>query len=167
VGEAVVNRALQKLLAQFAFKSAPYPSSTDFLRFLRAEAGTQHEAFISDLFERITLYDLKASAPRVVKRADGRFDVRFTVEATKQYADGKGKETEAALDESFDVGAFTAEPGKRGYRAQSMLLVERRRLRSGKQEVSFVTDQAPTFVGIDPFNVRIDRNSNDNLVKVD
>ena len=167
VGEAVVNRALQKLLAQFAFKPAPYPSSTDFLRLLRAEAGAQHEAFISDLFERITLYDLKASAPRVVKRADGRFDVRFTVEATKQYADGKGKEAEAALDESFDVGAFTAEPGKKGYRPQSMLLVERRRLHSGKQEVSFVTDQAPTFVGIDPFNVRIDRNSNDNLVKVD
>jgi aminopeptidase N len=167
VGEAVVNRALQKLLAQFAFKPAPYPSSTDFLRILRAEAGAQHESFISDLFEKITLYDLKASAARAVKRADGRFDVSFTVEATKQYADGKGREAEAPMNESFDVGAFTAEPGKKGYRPQSILLVERRNLRSGKQTVTFVTDQAPTVVGVDPFNVRMDRNSNDNLVRVD
>ena len=94
------------------------------------------------------------------------FQEHAFVEATKHYADGRGKEAEAALDESFDVGAFTAEPGKKGYQPQSMLLLERRRLRSGKQEVSFVTDRAPTFVGIDPFNVRIDRNSNDNLVGV-
>jgi hypothetical protein len=29
-----------------------------------------------------------------------------------------------------------------------------------------VTDKAPAFVGVDPFNMRIDRNSNDNVVKV-
>ncbi len=60
VGEEVVDRALQKLLAQYAFKAAPYPSSTDFLRLLRAEAGPQHQQLITDLFEKITLYDMKA-----------------------------------------------------------------------------------------------------------
>ncbi|MFO0113621.1 MAG: M1 family aminopeptidase [Betaproteobacteria bacterium] len=55
VGEAVVNRALQKFLAEFAFKPAPYPSTTDFIRLLRAEAGPQHDQLITDLFEMITL----------------------------------------------------------------------------------------------------------------
>ena len=167
VGEAVVNRALQRLIKEFAFKPAPYPSSTDFLRLLRQEAGPAHEDFISDLFEKITLYDLKAVEARSVKRPDGRFDVSFTLEAKKFHADGKGVETEAPLAETFEIGAFTAEPGKKGYRADAVIAVERRALVSGRQEIRLVLDREPVFLGVDPFNGRIDRNSNDNLVKVE
>jgi hypothetical protein len=101
----------------------------------------------------------------VQARADGKFDVRFTVQASKFYADGKGKETEAALNERFEIGAFSAEPAKKGYGPQAVLALQRVALHSGSQEVHLVTDKAPAFVGVDPFNVRIDRNSNDNLVK--
>ena len=45
--------------------------------------------------------------------------------------------------------------------------MERRALRSGKQSIALVLDRAPKFVGVDPYNMRIDRNSDDNLVKVD
>jgi len=167
VGEARVNRALQRLIERYAFKAAPYPSSEDFLSLLREEAGPQHAPLIADLFERITLYDLKATDAKASKRPDGRFDLRFTVEAKKLYADGKGKETESALDEGFDIGVFTDEPGKKGYSRASVLLMERRALRSGKQRITLVLDRAPKFVGVDPYNMRIDRNSDDNLVKVD
>jgi aminopeptidase N len=67
VGEDVVNRALSKLLAEYAFKPAPYPSSADFIRLLRAEAGPQHDALITDLFEKITLYDMKATDAKAKK----------------------------------------------------------------------------------------------------
>lgn len=166
-GEEVVNRALQKLLAEFAFKAAPYPSSTDFIRLLRAEAGPQHELLITDLFENITLYDMKATDATAAKRADGKFDVSFTVDGKKLYADGKGKEAEAALDEPFDIGVFTDEPGKKGYTRESVLLLERRNMKSGKQVISLVVDALPKFVGVDPYNKRIDRNSDDNLTKVE
>ena len=167
VGEGRVNRALQRLIERYAFKAAPYPSSEDFLSLLREEAGPQHAPLIADLFERITLYDLKATDAKASKRPDGRFDLRFTVEAKKLYADGRGKETESALDEGFDIGVFTDEPGKKGYSRASVLLMERRALRSGKQSIALVLDRAPKFVGVDPYNMRIDRNSDDNLVKVD
>ena len=167
VGEDVVNRALQKLLAEFAFKAAPYPSSTDFIRLLRAEAGPQHDELITDLFEKITLYDMKATEAKAKKRADGKYDVSFTVEGKKMVADGKGKETEAVLDEPFDIGVFTDEPGKKGYKRESVLLMERRVMKSGKQVISLVVDKPPKFVGVDPYNKRIDRNSDDNLTKVE
>jgi aminopeptidase N len=167
VGEAVVNRALQKFLAEFAFKPAPYPSTTDFIRLLRAEAGPQHDQLITDLFELITLYDMKATDAKAKKRADGKYEVRFSVEGKKLYADGNGKETEAALDEAFDVGAFTEEPGKKGYKRESVLLMDRRVMKTGKQVVTLVTDKLPKFVGVDPYNKRIDRNSDDNFAKVE
>jgi len=166
LGEEVLNRALQKLLAQYAFKAAPYPASSDFLRLLRAEAGPQHEQLIADLFEHITLYDLKANDAKARKRADGRYEVTFSVEAKKLYADGKGRETEAPLDEGFEIGVFSAEPGKPGFKKSAVLLLERRALKSGKQLFSLVVDQEPKWVGVDPYNMRIDRNSDDNLSKV-
>lgn len=166
VGEDVVNSALKKLLAEFAFKSAPYPSSTDFLRLLRVEAGPQHEQLIVDLFEKITLYDLKAKDAKVTKRSDGRFDVTVTIDAKKLYADSKGKETESPLSEGFDVGVFQVEPGKKGYTRESVLLMQRMALKSGEQTLQFTVDKEPQFVGVDPYNMRIDRNSNDNLSKV-
>jgi EAL domain-containing protein (putative c-di-GMP-specific phosphodiesterase class I) len=78
----------------------------------------------------------------------------------------EGVETEAPLAETFEIGAFTVEPGKKGYRADAVIALERRALVSGRQEIRLVLDREPRFIGVDPFNGRIDRNSNDNLVKV-
>ena len=166
VGEDKVNRAMARLLRQYAFKDAPYPNTLDFLRLLRAEAGPEHDALITDLFEKITLLDVKATNAKSAKRADGKFEVSFEVEARKLYADGKGKETEAPLDEPFDIGVFSAEPGRPGYTAASVLSFARQRIRTGKQTVTVLVDKPPVFVGVDPFNKRIDRNSEDNLAKV-
>ncbi len=166
VGEEKVNRALAELLKQYAFKAAPYPNSTDFLRILRQVAGPEHDALITDLFEKITLLDVKARDAQVTQRPDGKFDVSFTVEAKKFYADGKGKETEAPLDEPFDIGVFSAEPGKPGYSAKSVLFMQRQRIKTGSQRITVTVDQAPTLVGVDPYNKRIDRNSDDNLSRV-
>jgi hypothetical protein len=47
---------------------------------------------------------MKASDAKAKKTADGKYEVTFTVEGKKLYADGKGKETEAPLDEPFDIG---------------------------------------------------------------
>ena len=38
--------------------------------------------------------------------------------------------------------------------------------RSGAQEITVTVDRKPAFVGVDPYNKRIDRNSDDNLSAV-
>ena len=43
----------------------------------------------------------------------------------------------------------------------------RQRTKSGKQVITVVVDQAPKFVGVDPYNKRIDRNSGDNLPRAE
>ena len=68
IGEPKVNGALAALLQQYAFKAAPYPNTRDFLRLLRAEAGPQYDALITDLFERITLVDAQATAATASQR---------------------------------------------------------------------------------------------------
>ncbi|MEN9733131.1 MAG: hypothetical protein RLZ45_1126 [Verrucomicrobiota bacterium] len=166
LGEDTVNRSLRRLLKAFAFKSAPYPDALDFLRILREEAGPAHDGLITDLFERITLYDLNATSARATKRLDGRYDLVLTVEARKLYADGQGEEKEAPLEEPFEIGAFRIRPGEKGFVRDSVLSLERRPLKSGIQEIRWIADEAPAFVGVDPFHYRIDRNTRDNLKEV-
>jgi aminopeptidase N len=170
IGEAKVNAALRRLLAQYAFKGAPYPRSQDLVDALRAEAGADPAAqqLITDLFERITLYDLKTRAAVVKKRADGRYDVLLTIDAKKAYADGKGQETPVAIPagEVFDVGVFDAEPGKPGFGRKNVLAFRTTTLKSGAQTITLTVDRPPKFAGVDPYNKQIDRNSDDNAIKV-
>jgi len=167
LGEDAVNRALRNLLARYKFKGAPYPRSLDLIEALRAEARTTEEqALITDLFERVTLYDLKVTQPTATRRPDGMWDVTVPIEAKKVYADGKGAETETPLAERIEVGLFTAEPGRDAFDKSNVVLMERHPIRSGSQVLRFVTGKRPTYAGIDPYNFYIDRNSADNVLPV-
>ncbi len=166
VGENVVNRALRQLLANYAFKPAPYPSSTDFIRYLRAAAGPKYNQLITDLFQKITIYDLRARSATWKKRKDGKFDITLTVEAHKFYADGKGKETQTPMQEDVPVGAFTIRPDAAGFGSKSVLAWQIVPIHTGTQIVHLVTDKVPAFAGIDPYVEWIDRNPDNNLIAV-
>jgi aminopeptidase N len=166
LGEDKVNHALRLLLTRYAFKGAPYPQSRELVQLFRDEARPDQQQLITDLFEKITLYDLKARDSKVVKRPDGRYDVTLNFEAKKLYADGHGKETAAPMKEWVDVGLFTREPGKEGYKPEDMLLMKRIAVHSGAQSVTLTVDKAPSLAGIDPYNKLIDRNSDDNITAV-
>lgn len=82
------------------------------------------------------------------KRTDGQWDVTVDVDARKLYADGEGRETEATLDEPFDLGVFTAEPGRKDFDDGDVLLFEWHPIRSGRQPLRVTVE--PMFVGVDP-----------------
>ena len=51
-------------------------------------------------------------------------------------------------------------------RAERALLLEKRRISSGETTVEVVVDERPVRAGIDPYNKLIDRESNDNVIRV-
>ncbi|HEY0160395.1 MAG TPA: M1 family aminopeptidase [Thermoanaerobaculia bacterium] len=167
LGDDAVNRALRNMLARYKFKPAPYPRTLDFIAALRAEAKTAEEQnLITDLFERVTLYDLKVTEPTATPRADGRWDVTVPIEAKKFYVTGEAVETETPLDERIEIGLFTAEPGAGIFDKSHVLLMERHPIRSGKQVLQFISERKPLYAGVDPYNFYIDRVSWDNVGEV-
>jgi ABC-type transport system involved in multi-copper enzyme maturation permease subunit len=167
MGEEAVNRALRRFVGRYRFAGAPWPRSLDLVALLREEARTaEQQSLITDLLERITLYDLKVEAPSAVLRADGRWDVTVPVEARKFHAEGKGSEREARLAETIEIGLFAAEPGTGGFGRPNLIRMERRPVRSGRQVLRFVAERKPGFAGIDPYNLYIDRARSDNVAPV-
>ena len=166
IGEDAVNRALRSLLAKYAFKGPPYPTSLDLVAALRAQAPADKQALITDLFEKITLYDLKALHAASRRRPDGRYDVDLTVSAGKVYADGQGRQTSAPMNETIDIGLFTADPTQPGFSPSKVVQMVRMPIASGTHILHLIAAKPPKFAGIDPYNKLIDRNADDNVVAV-
>ena len=129
-------------------------------------APPDKQALITDLFEKIALYDIKTTRAVAARRPDGRYDVTLTVSAKKLYADGAGKETEAPMADTLDVGLFTSDPAKPGFDASKVIEIQRLPIRSGVQTLHLVAAKAPRFAGADPYDKLIDRDADDNVVKV-
>jgi ABC-type transport system involved in multi-copper enzyme maturation permease subunit len=159
IGKDKVNQALRNFLRAYSFQTSPCPTSRDLVNALRAEAGPEYQQLITDLFERIVLYDLQvdtASAHQV----DGGYEVTIEVTARQFEADGRGKETEEPLDTWFDVAVFaeTDEP----LEGVTPLSIEKHRLRSGKQVLTVRTSKRPGIVALDPFHKMIERSVGNN-----
>jgi hypothetical protein len=166
LGEAAVDRALARFDAKWRFKGPPYLRSVDLIAEFRKEAKTpQQQQLITDLFERITVYDLKVTDASTRKDGDG-WTTTLTVAADKYYAKGKGDETRAKLAEPIEVGLFTARPGLGAFSAKDVIEMGREPVRSGVQKITLHSRAKPTFAGVDPYNFYIDRNSDDNVKPV-
>jgi aminopeptidase N len=166
LGEDAVNRALARFVAKFRFKGAPYLRSVDLIDEFRKEAKSpEQQQLITDLFERITIYDLKVKDAQI-RRDGGGWVTTMTISAGKFYADGKGTETKAKLAEPIEVGLFTARPGLGAFSAKDVIAIKREPMRDGEQKIVVRSSRKPAFVGVDPYNYYIDRNSDDNLKTV-
>jgi ABC-type transport system involved in multi-copper enzyme maturation permease subunit len=167
LGEEAVDRALARFDAKWRFKGPPYLRSVDLIGELRKEAKTpQQQQLITDLFEKITLYDLKVTNAVTRKDATG-WTTTLTISADKFYADGKGNETKTALNEPIEVGLFTARPGLGAFSAKDVAIMGLQPIHSGVQRITLHTKVKPTFAGVDPYNFYVDRNSDDNVKGVD
>jgi aminopeptidase N len=165
MGEDALNRALKKFLQDKAFQHAPFTTSRELLGYIRAEAKPEQQQLITDLFEKISFYDNRVEDVSAKKRADGKYELTLDLHADKRYADGKGKETVAPLNDWIDVGVFAR--GTTDKEADEKTLYLRRVHVTGNTlKLSLVVDGLPYEVGFDPYNKLIDRVPSDNRKKV-
>ncbi|MBF9239621.1 ABC transporter permease [Hymenobacter sp. BT683] len=162
LGEATLNGALKKYVAATAFQQPPYTNSPEFIGYLRRAAPDSLQPYITDQFERITLFDNRVTTATSKKLPNGQYQVDFTVKSNKFYADSSGNQRPA--DQSRDAlpVAVFPELGKDKKPVPPMLMVKRR-LRPGDNRLRFVVNKKPASVAIDPYNMIIDRRLDDNV----
>jgi ABC-type transport system involved in multi-copper enzyme maturation permease subunit len=158
IGEAALNRALKGFVAAHRYQTGSYITSRDLLAAIRAETPASKQELLTDLFERIVLYDNRVTGATARQRADGRWDVTMQLHLAKLQADGKGKETVRSYDEPVEIAVF----GQGG----QVLMREKRRLAGGESTVTVTVKEKPSEAGVDPYNILIDRMPGDNLKPV-
>src|ERR1700730_460264 len=164
IGEEPVNRALRKLIKQYAYAQPPYPTSYALEDALREQTPPAFEYLLKDLFEDITIFSNRTLEASARKTAEGKYDVTIDIEAHKFKADPKGNETEVPLNDWIDIGAFAKPEKDKKY--GKTLYRQRVHLTESKSRQTFTVDGLPDQAGIDPFVLLIDRVPDDNLKKV-
>jgi aminopeptidase N len=158
IGEASVNQALRAFLDRYEFKGPPYPNANALLDEFKRVTPAESQPLLYDLFEAITLYDLRAQHAEAHKRPDGKYETSLSVTIKKIWAADQGQETVVPFDQLVDIAALDAkgEP----------LYLQKLRLASGESVLTLITDELPAKAGIDPLNKLIDRDPDDNVVNV-
>ena len=161
VGAAAVNTALRRYLAKYGGRRHPYPTSLDLFAELRAVTPDSLQYLLTDLFETVTLWDVRAERARIEPTGTGEYRVTLDVVAKKVRADSVGNETEVPMDDLVEIGVF-GPGGAAGLGAP--LYLKRHRISSGKQTISIIVPRQPARAGIDPYRKLIDREGQDNIV---
>jgi len=164
IGDAAMNRALSRFVADKGLKGAPFPTSAELVSYLQSETPDSVRYAIDDLFRTITLWDNELEEGSVTKRADGAYDVAIRLRAGKVRADSLGNERPVPMADYVDIGVFggpdsTSSLGKPLYLAKH-------RLSAGDTTLHVVVREAPRSAGVDPFNKLIDRDPQDNVITV-
>ncbi len=162
IGEANLNKALAKFTADWAFKEPPFSISTQFLPYLSEATPDSLRYLISDLYKTITLYSNKAQKATVESMPNGKFKVVLTVDSEKLQLDSTGLEKPIKFADYIDIGVM-AKNGK----DDKVLYLQKHKVKPGENRFEIVVNSKPEIAGIDPMNKLIDRDSDDNRVKVE
>lgn len=163
IGEDAVNRALKNLIDQYGYREPPYPTSLSAVRAFRAETPDSLQYVIDDLFEHITLFSNSIQEAEYEK-TNGAYRVTLKVESQKYRADTLGTETRVPLNDFIDIGIFAA--GKKEGALGKPLIYERVHITDTANTFEYIVPEQPVKAGIDPYNYLIDRDPDDNVMKV-
>ena len=164
IGADQVNSALRRYLEKYRDGKPPFPTSLDLYAELRAVTPDSLQYLLTDLFETITLWDVRTERAVVKPTGAGEYAVTLDVVAKKMRADSVGKETEVPMNDFVEVGVFA--PGEGDGLGQPLYL-KRHRIQSGKQTIRITVPREPARAGIDPWRKLIDRQRDDNVVEVE
>jgi hypothetical protein len=163
IGADKVNGALRAYYNRFVEMKPPFPTSRDLVAELRAAAGPEYQQLITDLFEKIVLYDLAVTAAQVRPAGDG-YEVVLDIAGKQFEANGHGAETEVPLDAWFQIAVFPA--SARDVIELQPLYMKHHRVRSGTQRITVRVAKKPGAAAVDPFHLMIDRRRDDNVIQL-
>jgi ABC-2 type transport system permease protein len=158
IGEDKVSQALAEFTKAYAFKGPPYPVSLDLIAYLKKYTLPEYQYLYDDLWENITLYDNRTISANYVQQPDGKYQVNLVVGSKKLRADGKGQEHAIPVHDFIDIGVLDSD-GKYLYLQKQLIDKE-------QTELALTIDKRPAWAGIDPLDKLIDRNPDDNVIKV-
>ncbi|MBK8425901.1 MAG: ABC transporter permease [Lewinellaceae bacterium] len=169
VGEAKLNGAIRAFRDSFGLKETPpFPGSYDLYDFIKKVTPDSLHYYLTDTWEKITLYENRVLSAKARKLADDRYEVTLQVKARKMYADEKGNETEApGVNDYLDIGVFADDKVENGKKLTQPLYLQKHRLTAGEHTIVLTVSGKPVRAGIDPYNKMIDRVPEDNRIEVE
>jgi len=159
IGENNVNRALRNIVNEYGLKSTEqYPTTETLVNELRKVTPDSLQYLVTDLFEKIVLYQLQAVNAESSKTVDGySTTIQLTVQKVK--SNSIGEETEIEMSDYIPIGVFNSD--------EKLIHYSFYKLDSGTNSVTIHTADEPAQISLDPDNILIERDRSDNAINVE
>jgi ABC-2 type transport system permease protein len=170
IGEARVNQAMNDYMKAARFRqAAPFTTSLEWYGFLKAATPDSLKGWLTDNFEKLTLYDNRITKAEAKAIGNGRYRLTLRVKTATEYYDKTGKElSKGKAPILVDIAVLTSDgKNKDGLTTKVPLYMQKHSLTPGEHVIEVTVKGKPVKAGIDPYNKLIDRVSDDNLVNVD
>ena len=182
IGEQKLSNVLSAYIDSVAFQEPPYTNALELVGMLKEATPDSLDYFIDDNFLAITLYDNRIEETQYTDNGDGTYTVDITAHVRKYRTDERGRQVyedefgfidsltvdgkkkplkSYPLSDYVDVGIFgrTEVDGKE---EEQVLYIKKHKISEIENKWTITVDAEPKEVGIDPYNILIDRNSDDN-----
>lgn len=186
VSEDSINKALKRFIKDWGDShtlenKGRYATTTDVLPYLREVTPDSLQYVIKDMFETVTLYDTKVTKAISEPLTGGKYRVTLEFDLSKYRNDEKGERfyedipgtqlsyrSEGAatplrslpLADYIDIGIFSEET--QGSKEESPLYLKKHKIEAIHNKMTFIVDQEPLRIAIDPFHKLIDTDPVDN-----
>ncbi len=158
IGEKQLNTALAGYIRDVAFQDPPYTNSVEFIEHIRDATPEKYKSIITDMFEKIILFDNQAESATCEALDNGQFKVDIDITARKYEAGDLGELQEIPVNDWIDIGVLD----KYG----TFLFHERKKIDKEKMHFTVLVKEKPYEAGIDPGYKLIDREPDNNVVKI-
>jgi ABC-2 type transport system permease protein len=167
ISEEKVNLALKRFIKDWnafggSLQRDRYVTTEDLLGYFRAVTPDTLQNVITDLFETITIYDNKVVAVRQKKLSENKYKLYLTIQVLKHHTDSLGVETSVRLRDWIDIGVYAKnENGK-----DELIYLNKQAITEQITNLEIVVDRLPSKAGIDPRHLMIDKNGDDNVLRI-
>jgi hypothetical protein len=161
IGEENLNKALAAYIKKTAFQEAPYTNSLEFLSFIKQATPDSLQYLVKDMFEEITLYENRITNASYTRAGNRMYKVALQLNAKKFIADSLGYEKEQPFHDWVEIGVFAHSKEN-----SSPLYIGKHRLKAGENNIEILVKEKPERAGIDPYFKLVDRNPEDNIMRV-
>ena len=163
LGEENLNKALRSFLGKYKFQGPPYPNAFDFVQEVKAVTPDSLQYFVSDIFEKIVIYENYTRTFTVTPLAGNQWKVNLTVGMNKYGNTGITEFKVDSLHDYVDIGIFAPNNSKDSLKLDP-IVVKRVKMTKPVQSFEFTVDRKPGSAGIDPYLLLIDRSPDNNML---
>ncbi len=164
IGEATLNNAIKEYLNKTKFTGPIYTNSIEFVDYIKKATPDSLQYLVTDMFEKITLYENYIKKLDYKKINDAAYKVTLTVGSAKFYADSTGNLSKAKVNDYVDIGIFSTQKNK-NKDMEKPLLFTRVKMDAQEKAFEFIVAEKPISAGIDPYLKLIDRTPKNNSCK--
>jgi hypothetical protein len=150
ITENKLNQALKLLLNKKSHATENYATSLDLLSLIKEIAGESHQEKIDEWLTEIVTYDLNMSNAKTEHLANGKYQVTASVSGTTFKHDPLIQQD---FTHDVTVGIYSEVMGQ-PYLLQQQSI----QMINGVKQITFILDDAPFKIVIDPHFIFIDRN---------